>query len=401
MSYQTGSNVLVALHRETAIGVQATATGADQLRIVGSPGLVLNRAAIESQEKRSDAIANMGRLGYKSVEGSYNVELSVGGATDLLLEALMRSTWATSTALTAGTYTSFTVGTNEVVAATGDFTASVLKVGDIFTLSGYSTASSNDLNVQITAITSLTLSVAAGTFATAGAADTTCTLTVLKKLKSATAPTRYSHTVEQYDTDIDLSELFTGCRVVGARFSFKPGEMATGEFRFMGVDRTALATGTSPYFTSPTLSTTLALVADDSSILKDGVAVATYTGFDLEFAITARGEPVIGSLTTPDIFDNDLRVTGTITGLRSDFANLTLYDAETEFELAVKLQEPTGTPPECLAFFLPRVKISGLSADVGGGDGAKIETLNLMVGPKAAATGYDATIATFSSSGAY
>jgi hypothetical protein len=47
------------------------------------------------------------------------------------------------------------------------------------------------------------------------------------------------------------------------------------------------------------------------------------------------------------------------------------------------------------------VKISGLSADVGGGDGAKIETLNLMVGPKAAATGYDATIATFSSSGAY
>ena len=402
MSYQTGSNVLVALHREPTFGTQATVTGADQLRIVGSPGLVLNRAAIESQEKRSDANANMGRLGYKSVEGSYNVELTVGGAVDLLLEALMRSTWATSTVLTAGTYTSFTVGTNEVVAAAGDFTASVLKVGDVFTLSGYSTTSSNDVNAQITAITSLTLSVAAGTFTTAGSADTTCTLTVLKKVKSAATPTRYSHTIEQYDTDIDLSEVFSGCRVVGARFSFKPGEMATAQFSFLGADREAMATGTSPYFTSPDLTTSLALVADDSSILKDGVAVATYTGMDLEFAITARGEPVIGSLTTPDIFDNDLRVTGTITGLRADFANLTSYDAETEFALSVMLQEPSGTPPACLGMFLPRVKISGLSADVGGGDGAKIETLNLMIGPKAAGTtGYDATIATFSSSGAY
>jgi hypothetical protein len=164
------------------------------------------------------------------------------------------------------------------------------------------------------------------------------------------------------------------------------------------MDRDPKTTGTSPHFSSPTLTSTLGLVADDSSILKDGVAVADFTGFDLEFNIAAAGVPVIGSLTPPDIFDNDLRVTGTITGLRQDFSNLTLYDAETEFEINILLEEPTGAPPSCLGIFLPRVKISGLSAPVGGGDGAKVETLNLFVGPKTAASGYDATIAAIFSS---
>ena len=103
---------------------------------------------------------------------------------------------------------------------------------------------------------------------------------------------------------------------------------------------------------------------------------------------------------TPDIFDNDCMVSGQVTGLREDFANLTLYDAETEFEISILLEEPSGTPKECLSIFLPRVKISALSAPAGGGDGAKVETLSLMVGPKAAATGYDGTIAMISSSAA-
>ena len=64
------------------------------------------------------------------------------------------------------------------------------------------------------------------------------------------------------------------------------------------------------------------------------------------------------------------------------------------------LQELATAPKPCLNVFLPRVKIQGLSAAVGGGDGAKIETKLLMIGPKVAATGSDGTISTISSSGA-
>lgn len=403
MAYQTAGNIQVAVRRETTPGTIATATGAQVARITDSPGLELKRAVIQSAEKRDDGLKSMGRLGAKSVDGSYNAELTVGGVTDTFFEAVMRSTWATATSITFATLTTVTVGTNEVVGV-GDWVAQGIRVGDVFTLSNYSTTSANGVNARVIAITSGTLSVPTGTFATAGSADATGTLTRLKKLVHATTPTRYTHSIEQYDQDIDLSEVFLGCRVVGMQLSFRPGQMATVQYTLMGTDRTALATGTSPYFTSPTLTTGLGLIADDSSIRKNGAAVTTFTGFDLNFQITAAGQPVIGSFVSPDIFDNDCMISGTITGLRSDFANLTLYDAETEFEVSILLEEPLASgasaPKNCISIFLPRVKISALSAPVGGGDGAKVETLGIMVAPKTAATGYDGTAAVICSSAA-
>jgi hypothetical protein len=265
-------------------------------------------------------------------------------------------------------------------------------------LSGYSTTSANDVNARVVAITSGTLSVPASTFATAGALDTAGTLTVLRKIVNATSPTRRSFNVEQYDKDIDLSELFLGCRVVGFSLSAQPGQPVNVTWTFQGMDRTALATGTSPFFDSPTLTTNLLLAADDSKIYYNGADVATFTGMDLNFQITAAGEPVIGSFVTPDIFDNDMAISGSVSGIRSDFSNLTLYDAETEFEVGLLLEEQETAPKSCLSFFFPRVKIQALSAPVGGGDGAKIETLELMVGPKVAATGYDGTNVVISSS---
>jgi hypothetical protein len=225
-------------------------------------------------------------------------------------------------------------------------------------------------------------------------------LTILKKLKNPATATPRSYSVEQYDTDIDLSEVFIGCQCVGLDLSFKPGQMATEQHTWLGIDRTALATGTSPYFTSPTLTTSLQLVADDSAIYFNGAQVTTFTGMDLSFKVTASGVPVIGSLTTPQIFDNDLQLTGTITGLRSDFANLTLFDAETEFDISMLLQEPTGSPPACRAYYFPRCKIGSIVAPVGGGDGAKIETRTIEFGPKTAATGYDGTMYAIHSSAA-
>lgn len=401
MASQTAANVLVALKRETAIGTApATVTGAARLRFIDSPGLVLNRAQIMSGEKRSDRLTPMGRLGGKSVTGSFNTEATVGGATDILLEAIARGAWATSVAIGFASVTSITTGTNTVMGS-GDWVSQGIRVGDIFRLSGHSESANNDKNLRVTAVSSGTITVPAGSLAANVTADTSGTLTVLRKLVNPATPTRYSHAIEQYDADIDLSELFLGCRVTGVSLSFRPGANATIGYTFLGLDRTKLDTGTSPYYSNPSVTTGLALVADDSTILKDGVRVASFTGMDLNLQIAASGVPVIGSFVSPDIFDNDLTISGTITGLRSDFANLTLYDAETEFSLSVVLEEPvaSGAKP-CLALYLPRVKISGLSAPAGGGDGAKVETLQLMIGPRASATGHDATAIAFHTSAA-
>jgi hypothetical protein len=402
MTFQTGANVLAAIKAEVTTGVAATATGATRIRFIGTQGLELKTTPITSQEKTTAALTPMGRLGSKMVDGSYDSEISTGGHMTYWTEGIMRAAYVTSAVIGFGTMTTVALGTNTVTAAAGDWIATQgLRVGDIFTVTGTTTSANNNLRTPITAIGTLTLTVPAGTFVTL-AATATGTITRLRKVVNGTSPVRMSYTIEQYDGDTDLSELFLGCRQIGLDLDFKPNQMATAKATYLGMDRTALTTGTSPWYTSPTLTSSLSLVADDSAVYQSGTAVTTFTGLSLSFQITAKGEPVIGSRVSPDVFDNDLAVSGTITGLRSDFATLTLFDAETEFDILAILKEPlaAGSPQACFAVYIPRVKIASVAAPVGGGDGAKIETRTLLIGPKTPTTGYDTSVAVFSESAA-
>lgn len=394
--FQNGANVLVALKREATLGVPPGATSGTQMRVLSSPGLVLNRAQIQSQEKRSDMLMSMGRLGGRSVSGSYSAEATIGGATDILLEAIMRSTWSAAITLTSANFTTITTTTSTIVAASGSWLTLGIRVGDIIVLTASATAGNNNRNLRVIAVTATTITVA-DTLTANGTGDGTAVIKRLKKVVNGAAPVRYSHTIEQYYTDIDVSEQFLGCRIVGLDLSFKPGAMATVQYTFAGIDRALLATGASPYFTSPVLTTGLDLIADDSVIRQNGQAVTAFTGLDLKFAIANKVEPVIGSFVSPDVFDNDLAISGTITGLRDDFSNLTLWDAETEFEVSVLLQEPTGAPKQALSLFLSRVKVAKASAPILG-DGGQIESLDLMVGPFTATSSQDAGYANISSS---
>lgn len=394
---QTNANITVALRREATYGVVATSTTtAYVLRLTPSPGMEQKRAQIKSEELRDDAEGAMPRLGGKMNDGSYNVEWTVGGGMDVLLEALQRSVWSTSTAV-ALTSAAFT--TNAITQPSGDFVGtSLLRVGDLFTITGGGTAANNNLRVPIIAIGSLTITVPLGTFVTA---TITGTLTRLKKLSTGTTPTNYGHSIEQVDEDIDASEVVFGARVVGGKISIQPGQPVKVTFNLMGLDRNVLAGASSPYFTNTTVTTGLMCVADDSLICQNGVAVTTFTGLDLDFTIDAQGIAVIGSLPAADIILNTMRRSGTITALRQDMTALTAFDAETEFSLIAIFKETSAAAPvPCGGLYLPRIKYGAITAPVGGGSGAKVETRQLLVGPQVASTGFDATAATFFSSGA-
>ena len=404
MAFQTGSNYLVALKREEAAtpGTAATAGSAAVLRTLDSPGMKLTRANIMSAERNAAMTKPIARIGFKGVDGSYNTEWSVGGGHDILLEALVRGTWSAESTITydnSAALTSLEVtGTNEITSVgTTSFVAAIFE-GDIIYLTDMSTAANNNVNCRVIGVAANVLTLA-GTPLTIQVADIACSLVRLKKVYTPATPTRYSHTIEQYSTDIDLSELFLGCRLINAKFSFKPGQHATISFAFLGMDRTLLLTGTSPWFTAPAVSTGISVVADDSVIVSGGSVVTTYTGMDLDFTIAAKGEPTIGNLVTPDIFDNDFSCSGSITGLRENFANLISYDAETEFALGMKLEEPVAAPKPAVGLWLPRVKIGGIEAPLGG-DGGQIETRTLLIGPSVATTTLHASPVIFHSSGA-
>jgi len=399
---QTASNYVVNAKVESVTGTAATGGGStgERIRTLASPGLKLSRGQVRSAEKRNDMLMSMARLGGKSVEGSYNAELSVG-SFDTFLEALVRGTWvAADPAITTdggAAFTSIAITNQNTITltGTGSFLTEDFRVGDVIRLSNMSTAANDNVNGRIKTV-SATVIVVHGTPYTNQSSDAACTMTIAKKLAFPTTPTRRSFTIEQYLEDNDTSEQFVGCRVVSLSLAFQPNQMVTATFGFVGMDRTVLATGSSPYFTSPTEYTSINLVADDASITYNGAAIATLTGWTLNFAINAAGQAVLGSLVAPDIFDNDMSVTGECSGTITDFSDLTLFDAETEFEMSIMLVEPDAAAPvNFIHFFFPRVKIMDIAGALGG-DGPYIQTRSLEFGPKVAASGYDAGVCTIS-----
>lgn len=390
-NYQTARNVLVAFGLESTFNTPPAAGVGKRFRPNGSSGLKLSRATIAPNEIRADGQTSMARLGSKSVGGGYVGDLSLGTFDDLL-QAALRGTWTAAVAGTQATggLTSVTTTANAIVASAGSFITAGFRVGDIARFTNLTDAANNNRNLRITSVSALTLGVAE-TLVVNAVADSAFNFTIAKKLVQPAVPVRRSLTFEEYDADVDLTEQATGCRISSLKISGQPDGMCLIEFGIVGADLTALTTGTSPFYTAPTLTTSIALTLADATIRYGGADIATLTSFEMSYDLTAKTQPVIGSLVTPDIFENPSAVSGSISGIRSDFTNLSRFIAETELELHVLMVEPESEPKDFISLFLPRIKLTGVDKGFGG-DGAMIETLPFMAGPKEGVTGYDSTM---------
>lgn len=395
MANQTGKGIVVAYKVEASLNVAPGATGAKQLRLTPSPGLQLRKAAIRSNEVRSDGLTAIARHGSQRVEGSYSGELSVG-SFDEIFEAIVRTTAVAATTVTEATASlaSITFTTNTVVAtstSTGSgFLQAGIRVGDVFRVTGTSGANDN-VQARVKTVATHTVTVFDATFTVDASAATTFALTIGKKLSNGTTPTRRSFYVDEYHQDIDLSEAFGGVRWTSMRIRGTPDGMAEVEFGALGMSLTALATGTSPYFTTPTTFTSDPLVFADAVIGVAGTDITVATAFELNYEITADTLPVIGSTTTPDVFDNDARLSGSLTFLRQDLTRLSNFIDEDELELQIFLTENETAPADYISIFVPKLKFMDVSADLGS-DGAMVETIPWEAGFKATATGYDQTL---------
>jgi hypothetical protein len=398
LANQTGRNVLVAYKVESTLGVAVTGAAGYQFRANPSPGLKLARPEINPGEIRSDGQSPMPRLGTKTVSGGYIGDLSLG-TFDPLFEAAFRSTIVAAATITSTTASLITITTDatSIVAAGGSWLTAGVRVGDVFRLTGQPTSTSNNSkNLRVTAVTTLTLSVAE-TLVTNAVACTVFTITNAKKIYQSTSPVNRSFTFEEYFQDLDLSEQNVGVRVSSLKFSAQPDAMATIEVGLVGLDQNALASGSSPNFSSPTLTTALGLTAVDATIRVNGSDVAVLTGLEFTLDMSGATQPVIGSTTSPDVFLNNAVGRGTFSGIRQDLANLSLFTAETEFEISCLLVEPESEPKDFIHLFLPRCKLLGIDKSFGN-DGALIETRPFAFAAKGVATGYEATMVKWVSS---
>jgi len=396
-THQTGKAVTITYSAETTIGVAATATGYTFRKNAGN-GLQLARVPINPNEVRSDGKTSMGRLGSKSVAGSLAADMSVG-TFDALMEAGVRGTWSTATAITEATasLTSVTSDATSFIAASGSWLTAGFRVGDVFVATGVATAANNSRNLRVTAVTTLTLSVAE-TLTTMATADTAFTFTRAKKLVQPTTPVRRSFTFDEWSGDIDKSKVSLGCRVSSIKIAGQPDGMASIEFGIVGLDQTTVSGVSAPSLTA-SLTSSIALTWLDASIRVGTSDRTNLTAFEITYDLSVATQPVIGSSVSPDAFEGNAVVSGSVSSLVADFQDLTDFIAETEFEFHALLIEPETAPQDFISIFLPRLKRTSYS-DPHGNDGARIATMAFMAGTKGTATGYDDTMISISTSAA-
>jgi hypothetical protein len=400
MPYQTSRQVEVAIKEQTTIGTPASGSGAIGFRI-NSGGLNLTKEAIASNENRRDGQRTRSRHGGRTVAGQYVADLSVG-SFDALIAAMLWGSWdagLTITEATAGGPTQITTTANTIVGNSGSWITAGLRVGDIIRLSNHATAANNGRNLgPILGLTATTITLPANSLTVNATPDTSFTITRPKKVICGT--TRKAYTVEEREIDIDASELFEWCRVSSLEISMEPNRMATVTIGMVGRNMETKEGANSPHFTSPTYTTSQGLTAVEASIYLGSTMVADLTGLTIRMDRRAAGAPVVGSVLTPDVFDNDLEITGSITGLRQDFARTAAFLAETDLSLHIKFAENEAEPADFLAINVPFLTLSSSSKSEIGQDGPRTQTLDLMIGKDERGGAYDPTMIAFQTTAA-
>lgn len=187
--------------------------------------------------------------------------------------------------------------------------------------------------------------------------------------------TRRSYTAEVREVDIGQSVLSNGLRFGGFHLAGAPDEPALLEFPAMFIKQSVPAAGAA-FYTTPSLGTTEMMVATDAAITIDGSPVLDLTSFDLSVNNGLSLAKVVGSPYSPDVYEGNFSVTGTITALRSSAARQAAYLAGTPFELVLLFSDPAGNTME---FAFPNLLASDFSLPLGN-DGPAVASIPVVGG---------------------
>ena len=182
---------------------------------------------------------------------------------------------------------------------------------------------------------------------------------ITNTLKVGTTPKFFS--VEDYAADIDQARLFTGLSVSSMAISLAPNQMVATTFGMVGKDMTI--SGTEKTQDAASGAAPFDAYSGDISIgnVGAGSAVAIVTGLDFTLSNSFAPTFVIGDDSAPSLEYGRAEVEGTLTAYFEDASLINRFLNETETEIEVSVNDPTGG--NAYTFLFPRVKIN--SADVG------------------------------------
>jgi hypothetical protein len=182
---------------------------------------------------------------------------------------------------------------------------------------------------------------------------------ITNTLKVGTTPKFFS--IEDYAADIDQARVFTGMSVSTMAISLAPNQMVTTTFGMVGKDMAISATEKTQDAASG--AAPFDAYSGDISIGNVGGAapVAIVTARDFTLNNSYAPTFVIGDDSAPSLEYGRAEVEGTLTAYFEDASLINRFLNETETEIEVSVNDPTGA--NAYTFQFPRVKIN--SADVG------------------------------------
>ncbi len=379
---------------ETTFGIPNGPTGGQINRRVTST-VDLNKDTYESQEIRQDFQVYDFRHGVRRVGGQLTGELSPGTYADYFAQALKRD----FAAITVSAAMSLTIAASGVfytlTRAAGSFITEGFRVGVGFRLTGAGLNAANaGKNVLIVALSALVATVLVLNGVALVPEGPVAAVTALAPGKVTYLPltghTDKSMQLEHYYADLNVYELFLGCKPDKIGLQLPPTGLSMVTIDIIGQDVQA---NTGMYFTSPAaVGLGLATAAVNGALTMGGLVVASLTGLTLDIDPTFTGDPVVGSNKIPFLFPGKVKVTGQATAYFTDTTLRDQFYDETEIGLVAALSTSNAAASDFVTFTCPRIKLGGAAKD--DGDKGLVQTipftaiLNLGV---IATTGYEQT----------
>ncbi len=253
-----------------------------------------------------------------------------------------------------------TAGAWTLTRSAGSYLTDGIKIGDVvrITAGTYANAVNRDNNIVVTGVTALVITGAtmnASVLIAEGPIATSTVTVVGKKIAApVTGHTSEYWTVEEFQSDITQSELFTDV-VFGSVDVDIP---ATGNtkvaFSAIGRDRTSSG---AQVLTTPTAETTTAVVQGIKGfVMVNGAAAASITSAKVKIDGGVQAmDNVLGSNIAPDVARGILKVSGSITAFYQDGVLPGLFDAATPINL-ILIDAVDGTnTSEFVSFVMSKV----------------------------------------------
>lgn len=375
--YKAYSTGVITSNVEPVPAVDPAVTGGQILRRVSS-SLKLAKDTYQSNEVRTDRQISDFRHGKRSVTGSITGELSPATWFDFIEASCRGTKSAALIALGPSALTSIAAdnATSKFIAAGGDPVALGWRIGDILRATNLSDPDNNAKNFLVTAFggtsnRNISVYPAPDTMT----ADTSFSLTNTGKSVYVPSSGFVSRKwgIEIYNSDIDVSRLFTECRAAGFTMDLPASGMATMEVPFMGRNMVVGSGASAPFYTAPAAETTTGLIAAVNGLLMvGGSAVGVVTGLNVKMELSPSGDAVVGQNFVPEIFLGRANVTGQATAFFQDTTLINDYINESQVSILAYLTTTSAVNAPAISVYLPRVKFGDADVATSGEGGQAI-----------------------------